>query len=57
VIKQGNQQQLFDQQQEVVVDDLFSCKLIVDDIFEPVTWHHQRRPFIRALICKTIKTR
>lgn len=29
----------------------------VDDIFEPVTWHHQRRPFIRALTCKTTKTR
>jgi hypothetical protein len=29
----------------------------VDDIFEPVTWHHQRRPFIRALTCKTGKTR
>jgi hypothetical protein len=28
----------------------------VDDIFEPVTWHHQRRPFIRALSCKTGKT-
>jgi hypothetical protein len=29
----------------------------VGDIFEPVMWHHQRRPFIRALTCKTIKTR
>jgi hypothetical protein len=29
----------------------------VDDIFEPVTWHHQRRPFIRALTCKIGKTR
>jgi hypothetical protein len=28
----------------------------VDDIFEPVTWHHQRRPFIRALSCKIGKT-
>jgi hypothetical protein len=31
--------------------------VLVGDIFEPVTWHHQRRPFIRALTCKTIKTR
>jgi hypothetical protein len=31
--------------------------LIVGDIFEPVTWHHQRRPFIRAPTCKTAKTR
>jgi hypothetical protein len=30
---------------------------IVDDIFEPVTWHHHRRPFVRAPTCKTIKTR
>jgi hypothetical protein len=30
---------------------------IVDDIFEPVTWRHRRRPFIRALTCKTTKTR
>jgi hypothetical protein len=29
----------------------------VDDIFESVTWHHQRRPFIRVLTCKTGKTR
>jgi hypothetical protein len=29
----------------------------VDDIFGPVTWHYQRRPFIRALTCKTTKTR
>jgi hypothetical protein len=28
----------------------------VDDVFEPVTWHHQRHPFIRALTCKTGKT-
>jgi hypothetical protein len=28
---------------------------IVDDIFGPVTWHHQRRPFIRALTCKTTR--
>jgi hypothetical protein len=25
----------------------------VEDIFEPVTWHHQKRPFIRSLTCKT----
>jgi hypothetical protein len=30
---------------------------IVDDIFEPVTWHHHRRPFVRALTCKKTKTR
>jgi hypothetical protein len=29
----------------------------VDDIFEPVTWHHQRCPFIRVLTCKKGKTR
>jgi hypothetical protein len=34
----------------------FGTIKIVDDIFEPVTWHHQRRPFIRALTCKTTKT-
>jgi len=25
--------------------------------FCPVTWHHQRRPFVRVLACKTRKTR
>jgi hypothetical protein len=30
---------------------------IVVDVFEPVTWHHQRRPSIRAPTCKTAKTR
>jgi hypothetical protein len=29
----------------------------VDDIFEPVTWHHQRRPLFYVLACKTRKTR
>jgi hypothetical protein len=36
---------------------IFSCTSSVEDIFEPVTWHHQRHPFIRALTCKTGKTR
>jgi len=31
--------------------------LFVDAIFCPVTWHHQRRPFVRVLACKTAKTR
>jgi exosome complex RNA-binding protein Csl4 len=30
---------------------------IVDAIFCPVMWHHQRRPFVRVLACKTRKTR
>jgi hypothetical protein len=30
---------------------------LVDDFFEPVTWHDQRRPFLPALACKTGKTR
>jgi hypothetical protein len=30
---------------------------VVNNIFDPVTWHHQRHPFIRALTCKTEKTR
>jgi hypothetical protein len=29
----------------------------VNDIFEPVTWHHQRRPLFYVLACKTRKTR
>jgi hypothetical protein len=29
----------------------------VGDIFEPVTWHHQRRPLFYVLACKTRKTR
>jgi hypothetical protein len=28
---------------------------IVDAIFGPVTWQHQRRPFICVLACKTKK--
>jgi len=28
-----------------------------DDIFEPVTWHHQRRLLFYVLACKTRKTR
>jgi hypothetical protein len=31
--------------------------LLVDDIFEPVTWHDQMRSFFPVLACKTGKTR
>jgi hypothetical protein len=31
--------------------------LLVDAIFCLVTWHSQRRPFVRILACKTAKTR
>jgi hypothetical protein len=31
--------------------------IYVEDIFGPVMWHHQRRPFICALTYKTTKTR
>jgi hypothetical protein len=31
-----------------------SCLLMI--FFEPMTWYHQRRPFIRALTYKTAKT-
>jgi hypothetical protein len=31
--------------------------LLVDDIFEPVTWHDQMRLFFPVLACKTGKTR
>jgi hypothetical protein len=36
---------------------LIFLTIFVEDIFEPGTWHHQRRPFIRALTCKTGKAR
>jgi hypothetical protein len=35
----------------------WSIMVNVDDIFDPVTWHHQRRPFVRDLTCKITKTR
>jgi hypothetical protein len=31
--------------------------MVVDDIFEPVTWHDQMRSFFPVLACKTGKTR
>jgi exosome complex RNA-binding protein Csl4 len=31
--------------------------LLVDAIFCLVTWHSQRRPFVRILACKTAKAR
>jgi hypothetical protein len=35
----------------------FGLLKVVDDIFEPVTGHDQRRPFSPVLACKTGKTR
>jgi len=32
-------------------------KRSVDTNFCPVTWHHQRHSFVRALTCKITKTR